>query len=120
MKRLATTAFALLLFASPGLATTPDLLLNGGTLDFDYVGAVNGSFASDGEIEADPEAEGTAATTYVLDGLDYLTVVGAVLLFWPDIALSGGAVIPAWATDAVGAVLLVVVIMSQKLRSKEV
>jgi len=78
MKRLATTLFAVLLLTSPGLATVPDTLINGGTLDFDYVGNVNGHFGSTGSLVADPATQGTAATTYVLDGLNYLVVVGAL------------------------------------------
>jgi hypothetical protein len=78
MKRLATPLLALLLFASPGLATVPDTLLNGGSLDFDFAGFVNGHFGSTGSLVADPATEGTAATTFVLDGLNYLVVVGAL------------------------------------------
>ncbi|MBZ0267930.1 hypothetical protein K8I85_07230 [bacterium] len=78
MKRLATTLFAILLFTSPGLATVPDTLINGGNLDFDFVGNVNGHFGSTGSLVAAPATEGTAATTFELDGLNYLVVVGAL------------------------------------------
>lgn len=78
MNRIATTVLALLLLAAPGFATTPDTLINGGTLDFDLSGFLNGHFGSVGSLVADPATEGTAATTFVLDGLNYLVVVGAL------------------------------------------
>jgi len=78
MRGIATVLLGLTLVASPALATVPDILLNGGTMDFDYLGAVGGHFASTGTIVEAPTAQGTAATTYELDGLYYLTVVGAL------------------------------------------
>ena len=78
MRHLATAVAVLVLIASPALATTPDILINGGTLDYDYVGATSGHFGSSGALVADPPVEGTAATTYVLDGLNYLVVTGAL------------------------------------------
>ena len=82
MNRLATILFGLALVATPALATTPDILINGGTMDHDYQeisgGSVSGHFGSSGSLAEAPPNEGTAATTYVLDGLNYLTVVGAL------------------------------------------
>jgi hypothetical protein len=82
MNRLATILFGLALVATPVFATTPDILINGGTMDFDYQeisgGSVSGHFGSSGSLVEAPPGEGTAATTYVLDGLNYLTVVGAL------------------------------------------
>ncbi len=39
--------------------------------------------------------------------------VASACLFWPDIELAGGAVIPAYSTDLLGAVLLTVVLLLQ-------
>ena len=44
-----------------------------------------------------------------------MLVVAAACLFWPEIRLAGDQVIPAWVTDAVGAALLIAVILRQKL-----
>jgi hypothetical protein len=82
MNRLVPALITALLVSVPAFATTPDILINGGTLDFDYqqvpAGPITGHFGSSGSLVADPPDEGTAATTYVLDGLNYLTVVGAL------------------------------------------
>jgi hypothetical protein len=82
MRLMATSLFALLILAAPVLATTPDILINGGTMDFLYNevpgGSINGTFGSSGSLVADPPDQGTAATTYELNGLNYATVVGAV------------------------------------------
>ncbi len=82
MKIFATALCGLALFAAPGFATGPDILINGGNMDFDFQefpsGPITGHFASVGEIVAAPAGSGTAATTYVLDGTNYLTVVGAL------------------------------------------
>lgn len=78
MRNIATILFGLVLFSSPALATDPDILINGGTMDFDYVGTVGGHFGSNGSLVEAPVSQGTAATTYVLDGLNYLVVVGAL------------------------------------------
>ena len=74
MKRSLLSLFAVLLLAGPGLATTPDILINGGTFDFDFQQMPSGPIAGHfGSLN-----EGTAATTYVLNGFNYLTVIGAV------------------------------------------
>jgi hypothetical protein len=82
MKGLTTVLLSLTFLATATLATEPDILINGGTVEFDYLQVpsptVAGHFGSDGSLAADPPNEGTAATTYVLDGLHYLTVIGAV------------------------------------------
>ncbi|BEQ16743.1 TRAP transporter permease [Desulfoferula mesophila] len=46
-----------------------------------------------------------------------MLVFAAALLFWPDIMLPGGAVIPAWLVDSVGLVLLALVVAMQKFIS---
>jgi hypothetical protein len=86
MKMVATTVIALFVFSFPAFATgpVPDIFINGGTMDFQYNqtggpgGPISGSFSSDGVLAHDPPNEGTAATTYVLDGVNYATVVGAI------------------------------------------
>ena len=82
MRTLATILFGLAFLSSPVSATVPDILINGGTEDFSYQqfpsGPIVGTFGSSGSLIADPATEGTAATTYVLDGFNYLTVVGAL------------------------------------------
>jgi hypothetical protein len=83
MKKMTTSAIALLLLSFPAFADGPgpDILLNGGTMDFDYTqvppGPVTGHFSSDGVLSHDPPNEGTAALTYALDGVHYATIVGA-------------------------------------------
>lgn len=82
MKRFATILLTLSFLATSALATDPDILINGGTVDFDYAqvpsGPITGHFGSDGSLVAAPVNEGSAATTYLLDGMHYLTVVGAI------------------------------------------
>jgi len=82
MKQKATVLLALLSLVSPALASGGDILINGGTLDFDYLqvppGSINGHFGSAGSLVDVPATEGTAAATFVLDGVHYLTVVGAL------------------------------------------
>jgi hypothetical protein len=81
MKQRATLLLGLLCLASPTFAN-PTLLLNGGTMDFDYMevppGSVNGHFSSNGVIVKAPPIEGTAAATFELDGDFWAVVVGAV------------------------------------------
>lgn len=83
MKQTATIFFTLLMFAVPVLGGTPPCatLLNGGTMDFAYTnssGSISGFFSSNGVINDVPPVEGTAAATFVLDGTNYLVVVGAL------------------------------------------
>ncbi len=44
-----------------------------------------------------------------------MLVFAAGLLFWPDIVLPGGGVIPAWVVDGTGFILLVLVVIMQKV-----
>ncbi len=44
-----------------------------------------------------------------------MLVFASALLFWPDIKLPGGGVIPAWLVDAAGLSLLVLVVIMQKV-----
>ena len=44
-----------------------------------------------------------------------MLVFAAALLFWPDIVLPGGGVIPAWLVDSLGFILLVLVAVMQKV-----
>jgi len=82
MKHLATRLGALLALASPALGNPTAVVLNGGTMDFDYLevppGSINGSFTSNGIIVDAPPVEGTAAATFELDGSHYAVVVGAL------------------------------------------
>jgi len=81
MKQRATVFLVLLSLCSPALASGPGFLINGGTMDFDYLqvppGSINGHFGSSGSLVDVPATEGTAATTFVLNGVNYLAVVGA-------------------------------------------
>jgi len=80
MKSLATVLFALLLVPALAAADCYDLLLDHGTMSFDYQqigGGISGSFVSVGGLSGTPVTEGTIATTFVLDGLNYLLVLGA-------------------------------------------
>ena len=43
-------------------------------------------------------------------------LAAAICLFWPDISLSGGLVIPAYASDVLGAALFVAVVLLQRFR----
>jgi hypothetical protein len=83
MKTLTTTVLALFILSGSALATLePDFLINSGAMAFDYAqvpsGPVSGHFSSDGMLAHDPPNEGTAATAYVLDGVHYLTIIGAM------------------------------------------
>ena len=82
MKQRATLLFSILALAAPAFGNPTAVILNGGTMDFDYLevppGSTNGSFSSDGTIVDVPPVEGTAAATFVLDGVNYAVVVGAV------------------------------------------
>jgi hypothetical protein len=84
MKMMATTAIAFLLLSIPSFADgpEPDIMINGGTMTFEYTqvppGPVNGQFSAKGILVHDPPNEGVAGTTYLLDGTYYATVVGAL------------------------------------------
>lgn len=81
MKSTATVLLALLLVPALAAADCYDLLLDHGTMSFDYEqvgGGINGSFLSVGGLSGTPVTEGTIAATFVLDGLNYLLVLGAV------------------------------------------
>ena len=81
MKTIATALLALLFVTSMASAQCYDLLLDNGTMGFDYQqpgGGIAGNFVSLGGLVGNPPTEGTAAATFVLDGINYLVVIGAV------------------------------------------
>jgi hypothetical protein len=81
MKSMATVLLALLLVPALASADCYDLLLDHGTMSFDYEqvgGGISGNFVSVGGLSGTPVTQGTIAVTFQLDGLNYLLVLGAV------------------------------------------
>lgn len=81
MKSTATALLVLLLVPALAAATCYDLLLDHGTMSFDYQqvgGGISGNFVSVGGLSGTPPTQGTIAATFPLDGLNYLLVLGAV------------------------------------------
>ncbi len=81
MKTITTVLLTLLFVTSMASAECYDLLLDNGTMSFDYAevgGGINGSFLSVGGLVGDPPTQGSAAATFELNGTFYLVVIGAV------------------------------------------